>query len=91
MKAWVVGDTPGPGGLTLAERPDPTCGATDVVVAVEAVSLNFRDLLVTKGAHNPGGPPRGEGPRSSAAGLSLRPPPGPSPRPRDIDVRPRLA
>lgn len=39
--------------LTLAERPEPTPGPGQVLVAVKAVSLNYRDLLVAKGQYNP--------------------------------------
>lgn len=40
--------------LLLGERPTPTMGAGDVLVAVHAVSLNYRDLLVVDGRY--GGP-----------------------------------
>jgi NADPH:quinone reductase-like Zn-dependent oxidoreductase len=40
-------------GLTLVDRPEPTPGARQVVVKVRAVSLNYRDLMVTKGTYNP--------------------------------------
>lgn len=36
--------------LTLVERPAPALGPTDVRVRVRAVSLNFRDLNMVKGA-----------------------------------------
>lgn len=39
--------------LTVAERPDPKPGPGQVLVRVRAVSLNFRDLLVVKGAYDP--------------------------------------
>ncbi len=39
--------------LALAERPDPTPGSGQVLVAVKAVSLNYRDLLVATGRYNP--------------------------------------
>jgi NADPH:quinone reductase-like Zn-dependent oxidoreductase len=39
--------------LTVVKRPDPTPGAGQVVVAVKAVSLNYRDLLVATGKYNP--------------------------------------
>ena len=39
--------------LTLTEKPDPQPGPGQVLVRVRAVSLNFRDLLVTKGLYNP--------------------------------------
>lgn len=40
-------------GLTLVEKPEPQPGARQVVVKVNAVSLNFRDLMVVKGTYNP--------------------------------------
>ncbi len=40
-------------GLALVDRPDPEPGPGQVVVAVEACSLNYRDLLMAKGAYNP--------------------------------------
>ncbi len=39
--------------LTLAERPEPVPCPGQVVVAVKAVSLNYRDLLVATGKYNP--------------------------------------
>jgi len=39
--------------LKIVEREDPTPGPGDVVLDVEAFSLNYRDLLVVKGSYNP--------------------------------------
>ncbi len=39
--------------LAVGERPEPTPGPGRVLVAVRAVALNFRDLLVAKGLYNP--------------------------------------
>ncbi len=39
--------------LTPAERPEPKPGPGQVVLKMRAVSLNYRDLLVVKGAYNP--------------------------------------
>jgi NADPH:quinone reductase-like Zn-dependent oxidoreductase len=39
--------------LTLVDRPEPTPGPGQVVVAVKAVSLNYRDLMVARGQYNP--------------------------------------
>jgi NADPH:quinone reductase-like Zn-dependent oxidoreductase len=56
--------------LTLADRPEPTPGPGQVLVAVKAVSLNYRDLLVARGQYNPRMPlPRV--PCSDAAGEVL--------------------
>ena len=38
--------------LKIAERPDPKPGPGQVVMAVRAVSLNFRDTLVAKGLYS---------------------------------------
>jgi len=53
MKAWVIVDSFGIDNLRIVERPEPQPGPGQVVVAVRAVSLNYRDLLVTRGAYNP--------------------------------------
>src|SRR3954466_7173602 len=39
--------------LKIAERPEPVPGYGEALVKVRAVSLNFRDLMVTKGHYNP--------------------------------------
>jgi NADPH:quinone reductase-like Zn-dependent oxidoreductase len=66
MRAWSI-PTFGIENLALIDRPDPQPGHGQVVVAVKAVSLNFRDLLIVKGLYNPKMPlPRVPG--SDAAG-----------------------
>jgi len=40
-------------GLTLTERAEPQPGARQLVVKVNAISLNYRDLMVVKGTYNP--------------------------------------
>ena len=40
-------------GLALAEKETPKPGPGQVLVRMHAYSLNFRDLLVAKGAYNP--------------------------------------
>ena len=43
------GRTPeGPNGWTLTERPTPTPKAKEALIAVKAVSLNYRDLMLSK-------------------------------------------
>ncbi|HEY9884060.1 MAG TPA: alcohol dehydrogenase catalytic domain-containing protein, partial [Thermosynechococcaceae cyanobacterium] len=44
-------DQPGLEALTLVERPDPQPQVGQVLVRMHAASLNYRDLLVTKGAY----------------------------------------
>ncbi|HEY3667358.1 MAG TPA: NAD(P)-dependent alcohol dehydrogenase [Polyangiaceae bacterium] len=39
--------------LTLEERPEPSCGAREILVRVLAVSLNARDAMMVKGEYNP--------------------------------------
>jgi NADPH:quinone reductase-like Zn-dependent oxidoreductase len=39
--------------LKIVEREDPSPGPGEVVLEVEAFSLNYRDLLVVKGLYNP--------------------------------------
>jgi NADPH:quinone reductase-like Zn-dependent oxidoreductase len=53
MRAWVIADGFGFENLRQVERPEPTPGPGQVVVAIRAVSLNFRDLMIVKGQYNP--------------------------------------
>jgi len=74
MRAWSI-DAFGFENLHLIDRPDPQPGHGQVVVAVQAVSLNFRDLLIVKGLYNPKMPlPRI--PASDAAGEVIAVGPG---------------
>jgi NADPH:quinone reductase-like Zn-dependent oxidoreductase len=50
MRAYELQPREGFDALTLVERPAPTVGPSDVRVRVRAVSLNFRDLSMVKGA-----------------------------------------
>jgi NADPH:quinone reductase-like Zn-dependent oxidoreductase len=68
MKIWQCGTTAGAGGLRLVEEPAPAPGPLDVVVAVRAVALNYRDLLVTRGDYHRGVVPVGAVPCSDMAG-----------------------
>ncbi|MGD0481940.1 MAG: NAD(P)-dependent alcohol dehydrogenase [Terracidiphilus sp.] len=52
MRAWQVSAF-GIDSLEFVERPTPTPGPGEVLVAVHAVSLNRRDLMVVKGLYNP--------------------------------------
>jgi NADPH:quinone reductase-like Zn-dependent oxidoreductase len=53
MKVFEVRGGFGLDALVPAERPKPRPGPGEVLVRVRAVSLNYRDLLVVKGAYNP--------------------------------------
>jgi NADPH:quinone reductase-like Zn-dependent oxidoreductase len=53
MKAWVIDGGFGIANLKQVERPDLKPGPGQIVVRVRAVSLNYRDLLITKGMYNP--------------------------------------
>lgn len=52
MKAYEINEF-GIDNLTLAERDEPTPKGTEVKVKFHAASLNFRDLMMIKGAYNP--------------------------------------
>ncbi len=52
MRAWEFSSF-GIDSLELVERPALVPGPGEVLVAVRAVSLNFRDLLMVKGLYNP--------------------------------------
>ncbi len=52
MKAYEINEF-GIDNLTLAERDEPTPNAAEVKVKFHAVSLNYRDLMMVKGAYNP--------------------------------------
>jgi NADPH:quinone reductase-like Zn-dependent oxidoreductase len=52
MKAWELRGF-GRQNLKLADKPVPQPGPTDVLVRVNAVSLNYRDKLVAEGQYNP--------------------------------------
>jgi len=53
MKAWEVQGQFGIENLTCVEREKPTAAADEVLVKIEATSLNYRDLLMVKGEYNP--------------------------------------
>jgi NADPH:quinone reductase-like Zn-dependent oxidoreductase len=52
MRAWQFSSF-GIDSLEFVERATPVAGPGEVLVAVRAVSLNFRDLLMVKGLYNP--------------------------------------
>ena len=53
MNAYQIHAMTGPSGLQLAEIPEPTIGPGQVVIAVRATSLNYRDLMLIRGDYNP--------------------------------------
>ncbi len=52
MKTWELQAKPGFDSLTLTERASQEVGPLEVKVRVRAVSLNYRDVLIAKGAAN---------------------------------------
>ncbi len=52
MRAWQISSF-GVDSLEFVERPTPAPGPGEVLIAVRAISLNFRDLLMVKGLYNP--------------------------------------
>jgi NADPH:quinone reductase-like Zn-dependent oxidoreductase len=53
MRAFEVRGSFGLESVVPTERPDPSPGPGQVVVAVRAASLNYRDLMMVKGVYNP--------------------------------------
>lgn len=52
MRAWQIPSF-GIDSLEFVERPDLVPGPGEVLIAVRAISLNFRDLMMVKGLYNP--------------------------------------
>lgn len=52
MRAWRIPSF-GIDNLELASLPDPQPRAGEVLIRVHAVSLNYRDLMMTQGRYNP--------------------------------------
>lgn len=50
MKAWIIETHGTTDGLTLTDWPQPELGPHDVLVAMKAVSLNYRDLGTLRNA-----------------------------------------
>jgi len=67
MKLYELQPLSGLDSITAAERPDPVAGPGEVSIRLGAWSLNYRDLLVARGAY--GAPPAaGRIPLSDGAG-----------------------
>jgi NADPH:quinone reductase-like Zn-dependent oxidoreductase len=56
-------------GLVAVERPDPAPGPTQVLVRMQAASLNFRDLAIVRGKYIGGPVTRNTIPLSDGAGV----------------------
>jgi len=52
MRAYRIHEASGPDALRREDLPEPEAGSGQVVVRVRAASLNYRDLLVIKGAYS---------------------------------------
>jgi NADPH:quinone reductase-like Zn-dependent oxidoreductase len=53
MKVFEIQNSFGLDSLTLTERPEPSPGYTEVLIKVQATSLNYRDVMIVKGTYNP--------------------------------------
>ncbi len=51
MRAYEIGEQSGLESLRQVERPDPVAGHGQAVVAIQAVSLNHRDLMIARGQY----------------------------------------
>ena len=51
MRVFEIGDQTGLGSLTASERPNPQPGPGEVVLSVDAICLNHRDLNVLAGSY----------------------------------------
>ncbi len=68
MKAFELKPIQSLDSLSLVERPDPQPGPGQVLLDMRAWSLNYRDLLVAKGAYG-APPPAGRIPLSDGVGV----------------------
>lgn len=68
MRAYAFQDRPGLDSLGMTERPEPRPGHGEVLVAVRAVSLNYRDLTTALGSFTGGQVPLGVVPASDGCG-----------------------
>ena len=75
MRAYELKPIPSFDSLTLVQRPDPRPGPGQVLIAVQAWSLNYRDLQVARGAYG-APPPAGLVPLSDGAGEVVEVGPG---------------
>jgi NADPH:quinone reductase-like Zn-dependent oxidoreductase len=57
MKAYGIGGQTGLGGLHIQTLPDPEPGPGEILVRVTAAGLNYRDLMLLRGAYGAPQPP----------------------------------
>lgn len=76
MKAYLIPKPTGIDALTLVERPTPRPGPRQVRVRIKACSLNYRDLMVVRGAYARGPLPENIVPLSDGAGTVVEVGPG---------------
>ncbi|GGC92739.1 NADPH:quinone oxidoreductase [Chelatococcus reniformis] len=55
MRCWELCSF-GPDGLAPGERPEPVPGSCEVLVEIDAVALNYRDLAIARGVYAPAQP-----------------------------------
>lgn len=53
MRAYRLTHFAGPAGWKLEDLPSPIPGPGQILVRIKAVSLNYRDLMLSKGQYNP--------------------------------------
>ncbi len=53
MEVWELKDAFGPEHLKKGDRPDPVPATNQVLVAMRAASLNYRDTLMIRGGYGP--------------------------------------
>src|SRR6516162_3595993 len=52
MKAIELAEASGPDGLRIVDRPDPRPGPRQVLLRMDAWSINYRDLMVARGQYS---------------------------------------
>src|ERR1700716_2668934 len=52
MRAYAIEQFGDVKGLKIGDRPEPKAGARQVLVCMQAASLNYRDLLVLRGQYD---------------------------------------